>query len=315
MTARGIAQRLTTGLVLVGCLITTAAAAAVPPPGHEERLAVAVPVRTAIGAALAAGDRGEPLPRPLVNESGLANDFWMHWWTCTIGWDSDRGRICPVGDLQAARTVVAYGDSHVGVWLPALHRMGRQLGFRVVPLVKLGCAPFDVVQLHAGAPYPSCPRFRDWSVSRIDRINPFAVVLGYRALWAVRADPGQTRAESWADGTRSAVRRLLQLTRRVVVLGDLSGKDFRPADCLARPDVDMGTCTTRVVDKVTRGNAVTRRAAVATGGEYVTTQNLVCRDGRCPLVVERIVTYHDLSHLTLTWTRRVSAELQRRIWP
>jgi hypothetical protein len=280
-----------------------------------ERGAATPTPRQLIVEALAAGDRGDPLPSPLVNEAALEDDFWMHWWTCTIGWEAHRGPVCPVGDVKARRTIVVYGDSHAGMWLPELHGMGLRKGFRVVPLIKLGCSPFDVTQRHNGRPYPSCPEFRDWAVGRIDSINPVMVVLGYRGLWAVKPDAGETAAEAWRTGTRSAVRRLARLTHRVLVLGDVSAKGFWPAGCLNAPHADMGSCTTDVEGVVQTANRVTSHATLAAGGEFVVTQNLVCAEGRCPLVVARIITFHDPSHLTMTWTHRVSDVLRSRIWP
>ena len=272
------------------------------------------PVAKQIRAALAAGDEEEPLERPLVNEKRLQKDVWQKWWTCAIESDDHRGPICPLGDVDAERKVVVYGDSHAGVWLPALHRMGLQAGFRVVPLIKFGCVPFDVVQRHDGGPYPSCPRFRRWSERKIKGIDPALVILGYRGFWAVDPDPGETVAESWKEGTRSAVRRLNKHTPRLVVLGDVPSKGLRPVECLDA-DAHMGTCTTRVETKVLRANQVTRQATRAAHARYVITQNLVCANGRCPLVVERIVTYRDASHLSKTWTHRITDELRARIRP
>ncbi len=267
------------------------------------------PVAKQIRAALAAGDDGRPLRRPLVNEENLPKDVWHKWWTCTIEWDDYRGPICPLGDVDAERKVVVYGDSHAGVWLPALDRMGRQAGFRVVPLLKFGCVPFHVVQRNDGGPYPSCPKFRRWSERKIKDIDPALVILGYRGFWAVDPDPGKTVAESWKQGTRSALRLLNKHTPRLVVLGDVPSKGLRPVECLDA-DAHMGTCTTRVETKVLRANQVTRKATQATRARYVVTQNLVCADGRCPLVVERIVTYRDASHLSKTWTYRITDELR-----
>lgn len=272
------------------------------------------PVAKQIRAALAAGDEGDPLPRPLVNEKRLKKDVWHKWWTCTVDWDDHRAPICPLGEVDATRKVVVYGDSHAGVWLPALHRMGRKAGFRVVPLIKFGCVPFDVVQRHDGDPYPSCPRFRRWAERKIRGIDPALVILGYRGFWAVDPDPGETVAESWRQGTRTAVRRLNKHTARLVVLGDVPSKGLRPVECLDQ-DADMGTCTTPVEAKVLQANRITRKATRAARGQFVITQNLVCADGRCPLVVERIVTYRDASHLSITWTHRVTAELRARIRP
>lgn len=271
------------------------------------------PVAKQIRAALAAGADGAPLPRPLANRKGLMRDVWHKWWTCTVDWEEHRDPVCPLGDVDARRRVVVYGDSHAGVWLPELHRMGRKAGFRVIPLIKFGCVPFDVVQLNDGAAFPSCPRFRRWAERKIKRLDPTLVVLGYRGFWAVDPDPGKTVAESWKQGTRTAVRRLGKHAERVVVLGDVPSKGLVPADCLDGADVDMGTCTTPVEAKVVGANRVTRKATLAAGGAFVVTQNLVCADGRCPLVVGRIITYRDPSHLTMTWTHRTTHELRARI--
>ena len=67
--------------------------------------------------------------------------------------------------------------------------------------------------------------------------------------------------------------------------------------------------------KVLRANKDTRKAARAAHAKFVITQNLVCADGRCPLVVERIATYRDVSHISITWAHRVTEELRARIRP
>jgi hypothetical protein len=56
-------------------------------------------------------------------------------------------------------------------------------------------------------------------------------------------------------------------------------------------------------------------ALVAGGSIVATAQAAVCAEGRCPLVVARIITFRDPSHLTMTWTHRASDVLRSRIWP
>jgi hypothetical protein len=141
------------------------------------------------------------------------------------------------------------------------------------------------------------------------------LVLGYRGFWAVDPRPGQTVARAWQQGSRSAVSRLAGHTARLVVLGDVSARDGKPRVCLRDPHVDMGTCTRPVEATVLQANRITRAAATHAHARYVTTQNLVCARGRCPLVVDRIVTYRDPSHLSITWTHRITAALQARIRP
>lgn len=139
----------------------------------------AVPVRELLVEALRLADSDAPIPFPLRNLDGLQGDQWTSSIRCYASWEDRSHRICPIGDRQAARTVVVYGNSHAGMWSPALGRLGRRDGYRVIPLVKVGCAPFDVEQKNRGGPYPECPAFRRWAVREITRLRPDAVVLAY----------------------------------------------------------------------------------------------------------------------------------------
>jgi hypothetical protein len=87
--------------------------------------------------------------------------------------------ICPLGDTSARRTVVAVGDSHIGQWLPALDLLGEQRGFKVIPLIKLSCAPYDVRHAieEVDGEYTQCTKFRAWAGRKIAGWRPAAVVL------------------------------------------------------------------------------------------------------------------------------------------
>jgi len=93
--------------------------------------------------------------------------------------------------------MVVYGDSHAGMWLPALDGIGKRAGIKVVPLVKVGCGPYDVTQLHDGQAYPACPECRDWAMAQIAEIRPDVVVLSAAA--AAVMDPKECLTAPGAD--------------------------------------------------------------------------------------------------------------------
>jgi hypothetical protein len=100
-----------------------------------------------------------------------------------------------------------------------------------------------------------------------------------------------------------------RLTPEVKVISDITNLEFSPGDCITDPDSTMSSCLTRE-QKVTRvGNALTRGASERLGADFVDATKLVCLERRCPLVVDRIVTYHDAGHLSATWTEAVTDEL------
>lgn len=112
---------------------------------------------------------------------------------------------------------------------------------------------------------------------------------------------------------RSAVERLRPLTHEIKVISDITNLEFSPADCVTAPDSKTSSCVTREQQVTRTGNAVTRSAAERLGADFVDVTGLVCVRGRCPLVVDRIVTYHDPAHLSLTWSMAVGDELGRRL--
>jgi len=271
--------------------------------------APAVPVSRLLEQAVRAADAGAPIPPDLPNLRGLKKDVWMTWFTCYLDFDTSRGSICPLGDPAAATTVVAYGDSHLGMWLPALDDLGRRLHFRVVPLIKLGCGPFDAEQWHDGAPMPSCPEFRRWALGEIRRAGPDLVLVGYRGLWAVRPGDGETKAEAWQHGAERTLHELTALAPRVVVLGDIPSVRTGPADCLQAAGASLAGCTVGEDDVALEANALVEGAARRTRADYVDLTSLVCWQHRCPITTLELVVYRDDSHVSLSWARRAANDL------
>jgi hypothetical protein len=266
-----------------------------------------------INTALDVADRNGPIPFPLANFHKLRDDVWQTKFECYAHWEQSRARVCPLGDLDATRTVVLVGDSHAGMWIPPLDLLGRRDGFRLIPLIKLGCAPFDVVQQHGGDPMPSCPRFRAWALQQIGRVHPDVVLLAYRSLLGVVPPAGTTVDEAWLAGARSSLATLAEITARVEIISDITDLDFSPGDCLTALHSTMATCTQQSQTRsTTAGNAMVRDAAQG-NARFIDVTELVCRHDRCPLVVDDVVTYRDPWHITVTWSTVIAHELGRRL--
>lgn len=282
-------------------------------PGlRSERLAEP-PVGQLIRAAVEQADNRAAIPFPLVNFESLRRDSWHLKYACHADWDQTSTSLCNEGDRKATRTVVLYGDSHAGMWLPPLDLLGQVNEFRVVPLMKMGCAPFDVVQLHRGLPHPTCGPFRTWALRQMRDLQPDVILVAYRSLLEMDPPDGQTAGEAWSSGAASSLRKLGKLAPRVEVISDITARDIRPGDCLTAPRATMATCTQREQAVSTTGNALTRAAALRSGARFVDVTDLVCAEHRCPLVAGGVVVYRDGSHISLTWSHVVAAELGRQL--
>lgn len=266
-------------------------------------------VEKEIRQSLKLADKNAPIPPKLQNGESLSTDIWQDRFDCYASIDDSKTKICPVGDTSAAKTVVLTGDSHAGMWLTALDELGKQEGFKVVPLIKIGCAPYDVPQTYREDPFPSCPEFRAWSRERIAEIGPDAIVLGHRGLNFIEGEGDRSPEQTWESGVQRTVDELTGLAPEVKVLADIPKLPWKPDECLTEADSTMASCTAPVEGPEIDGNELTQRALESSDADYVPVLRLVCQGGRCPLVVGDTVTYRDVSHLSVSWNKVVAQRL------
>ncbi len=71
----------------------------------------------------------------------------------------------------------------------------------------------------------------------------------------------------------------------------------------------MAECTVDADTTTARFNRLTRAAAASAGADFADLDSLVCARGRCPMVVDDVVTYHDAQHVSATWASEVGSRL------
>jgi hypothetical protein len=267
-----------------------------------------------LAEALRAADAADSVPFPLTNLPEAPDEvFWRLGPDCVVDAAETATRVCSVGAKSSRQTVVALGDSQLGQWMPAIDELGRSQGFRVLPLVKFGCPPFDVPVVDgAGAHYWQCDEFRKWAADQIAERRPDLVIVGSEATPdRLRPLPGLTTAQTWASGVQQLVERMQRVGARVVVLADTPNLAFDPEECLTSPGSTLKACVGRPHEGLLEANAVTKRTAVDAGGAYLDVVSLVCRRGRCPLVVDRTMTFMDYSHVSAAWAEALADDLGR----
>ena len=274
-----------------------------PPPTIVERLA----------DALRVADSGRPIPFPLVNLPNKTTGVFRLSPDCIAYPEETSTRVCPIGLPRSHKTLVVIGDSQAGQWLPAIDRLGRERGLRVLPLVKLGCPPFPVpVADGAGDDYWQCDEFRDWATDYIDAARPRVVIVGSEATsYRLRSTPGLTLEQTWGQGVAELLNHLNDLGARVVVLADTPDLAFDPEDCLTQPGSTLESCVGAPHDGLAVANATTRQVTEQTGTGFLDTVSLLCLRGRCPLVIDRTMTFWDYSHVSPAWSEGLAHDFGR----
>jgi hypothetical protein len=233
-------------------------------------------------------------------------------------YERDSRELCPMGDPDAERTIVVFGNSHGRMWIPTFDQIGTELGYRTYYFVKPNCAAslVRVGELVPGSPvWPECDDFRAWALDQIATLHPDLVVVSSSGPNPVLYDASGARIP--ADGEEDATRagyvdlfnRLAGTSDRAVLLRDVPKSEEEPDTCLTTGDPDLGDCMFTPLAASVRDADISEEAAATTGTEVVDPTKWLCWEDQCPVVIGNVLPYRDRGHLTTVYARSLSDEL------
>ena len=239
---------------------------------------------------------------------------------------------CVFGDPSGTATVALFGDSHAEHWLAALDRLGRERGWRVVPMVKGGCPVADAPELigsRTDRHGRDCARWREAAIRQLIALRPDVAVLGSFDDYVTRvpeptADrtPDGVSPAAWRRGLRRTYARLAGAGIPVVAIRGTPRPGFDVPACLSRRAAGLpmaGPCVYERDDALHYGARTAQLSAardVAARGLPVDAIDLldqVCPTVRCGVVRDGIVQFTDDNHLTASFTRRAARALGTRL--
>jgi hypothetical protein len=232
--------------------------------------------------------------------------------TCSASREALTIDICPSGDTKASRTIVLWGDSHIGMWMRPLEQLAKERGYKIVPFTKASCVPLDEVEWYRGKAYPECRKFGQWSLDQIARIKPDHIIIsGFLGTPLVNESgtgpvPVGQDSERFTGGAKrmlSKVHSRLPDTR-VTVLSDVSILEQDAGKCLGSKRATMGTCVKPMSTAVASRNSGWRTAAAATGAHFLDLLPYFCAE-TCPIVVGNTIVYRDANHITSTYAQKL----------
>jgi peptidoglycan/LPS O-acetylase OafA/YrhL len=250
----------------------------------------------AVGVAAREARRGVPLPKditPSLKELERENTW--------IGYDIPKGcqpsfgpgvhskKICRLGDPHSSRVVALVGDSHAGMWMPALERAARTDGFAIVPLDKAGCILSVIHHNLKGWP---CADWYQWALHADHKLHPLATIVEFQFTSQMQAQPATATDELHA---------VLRQVTRGVLLTDPPGQSQQPSSCIARSGATMGDCSSRLPGTYVPMMHDIAHMAARTHHAAIPTLQWFCAKGTCPMVVDHTLTMRDRSHFTMEY--------------
>jgi hypothetical protein len=221
--------------------------------------------------------------------------------------------------------VVLFGDSHAGVWFPALQTISGQQHWRLVDLTKDGCSAADVAiaaWFRDGAPYWECSLWRTRARAQIIRLHPSLVVMSEaryieepeaRPMAGVPDDEGS----AWLDGLAATFAFLRRWSTHVVFISDVPTLSvFAPA-CVSSHKSDVRPCTTSPIAATLLPDvkAAELRLAKADRVTAIDPTPWFCTPTTCPVIVDHMILYRDNAHMVPAWSRFIAPVLADSIVP
>ena len=233
-------------------------------------------------------------------------------------------KLCNEGDPDAERSIVVIGDSHARAWSPAIHEVGRRLGYGSYALVYSGCQANGLVQIdkETGEPWQECTDFKQWVLETVERLDPALVIVSSSVgryvdpatnEEVVPGDSPETYLPVLQEGIRLQLEALQPLGDRVVVLGNTPRLPRETGVCLSTAGADLGDCLFQPGPRATRYAKAAFEAASETGVGAVDARDWFCADGGCPSVVGDFITMRDKEHVTPEYARHLAVPLARRL--
>lgn len=222
---------------------------------------------------------------------------------------------CVYGDKSGRFTVALVGDSHAAQWFPALERLARREGWRLVTFVKVSCPFIDlpVRNLALKRVYRECADFNEATVARLRAIKPQLTLISMSRM----AIHPISDADSPAAIRAAAIGRMVARIPgdRAIIVDTPYAKVDVPG-CLSAHRAEIDVCA--IPRSVGFGHdfADIESAAANAGGAGIidmTARFTGGGDGPIPVVIGRKIVYRDGEHMTATFARSLSPALAAAI--
>lgn len=279
---------------------STPGVATAPP----ERLPATVDVPVPAGLRPALGKARKDYPLPF--DDG-----------CHAKQDDVRSGDCEYGAAGARRTMVLFGDSHALAWFPALERIAKEDGWRLLVLTKSACQAADVAQWNTNynRVYHECPTWRADTLARIAREQPELVIVTSTRGFRVVDDAGnqlvgEEKTAAWREGMARALDLLGDASDRVVLVADTPMSRTDPPECLSESLDSILACATPYELAVNPAWIEEERAAAArSGASFVDPTAWVCPSDPCPPVLGNFLVLKDPGHMSTFFAAAIAGRL------
>lgn len=297
------------GLVAVSVVASIFVAIIVPPQATSAQTIVAQPAKpvSEIERLVAEGAKLDKMPPEMSGAANTALTDGLD--NCINLYEVTQPKPCVIGDKSSATTMVLVGDSHATHWKPALGAIAKKHRIRLVTYAKSKCTPepYSNIDYNTQRRYVECEKWRENVFREVEEVlRPKAVILS-SAIY----DGASGQA------AYSIVHRFVSRGTRVVVFDDTPRPFVHIPQCLSKYPENVQKCaiprTTAMYKPELRDARMVN--TVKAGGHFIHLDKWFCTAAVCPPVINGMVVYMDMAHITATYVRWLTPELEKKLKP
>jgi len=234
-------------------------------------------------------------------------------------------RMCEFGDSGASQAVVLFGDSHAMQWINPMRTATKLEGWRLVTVVRPGCAASDINPPRLSSAHNHCTQWRTQAIEKIISLHPSAVVMASFANYSGAKLSGEfttptvLSSEEIRLGTRRTLAALSRAGIPIVVLRDTPQPPFDIPGCLLNQVGRPHAAESCEFDAPTALNQATSSAeqAAAEGLSniyFLDMNDVICPGNFCLPIQHELVVYRDDNHLTGKYAETLAPTLRVRLF-
>ncbi len=254
------------------------------------------PYEQAVEASTTSERLGTPIPLKLNPPVQSLADGLYDPKSCSPGFGATTSSdICHLGDPDATRKLVLFGDSHARMWVTPIADYAKTNNWDLIPLFKEGCVASNIGS-GDDKNRPACEAWQRWAFDQVEQLQPDAVVIAHSYSESARFGD-EIQAGSVATVQRE-VAAISKHAERVVILGDIPFLDRNPIDCLLANNAKFGDCVTEISSSLDYLENAMQQTATDNSARFVSTRPWFCAGTSCPTVIGDVIAYRDKSHVS-----------------
>ncbi len=293
-----------------------------------EATAATAPAVASISAQVAAGTHLTKIPASLTpslslfasgsGASQLSGLSYIHSSCDPYDWPTVAAAPvpCHYGDSNGSKTIVLYGDSHAGAWIPTLDVIAQHLHEKLEVFAFSGCPTSLVTVTSSGAfsnptHKDSCNAWHGAVGAAARALKPSTVIVTAGIGYATSSTATTTQ---WVSGMNKVFAQMTAGLGPVtkIYLGTTPLMPSKVSSCVAIHATSLSACSLYYGASSYYGNLLARDTLVAkgSGSTLVTTTSLFCEKGVCPSVIGSTLVYADEDHITTAYALKLVPAMQ-----